>query len=381
MHAAADFQSDTTFFAAPAASAAVLAGRGVSHALVLQGAVPRRIPVGPAPLTIGRVAPCDIVLNDSQVSRAHSRVELAGEQFVVTDLRSTNGTFVDGQRIAGSQPLQHGAVLRIGNCSLVYERRTQREMEDAAALDHDLREASTYVQSLLPEPVRSGPVRTEWLFLPCAQLGGSGFGTGLVTPTAFSLFMLGVVGHGTSAAMQSVSVMSLLRQRTLPGADFADPGSVLDGLTATAGAMRGASYAAWYGVFDTESRQLAYASAGHFPGLLTTPTGTPTGALIGAPTDALDTLCPAIGVMPGHRFETRRAAVPPGAALYLLNDGVADLIGRQGDHDPVEFLGQLVRGAAQPGVPEPLRLHRAVRDACGTQALDEDFVALVATFP
>ena len=332
--------------------------------------MPRRIPVGPAPVTVGRVPPCDVVLDGAQVSRIHARVELAGEQLLVTDLHSTNGTFVNGQRVAGSQPLQHGAVLRIGTHLLAYERRTQRELDEAAALDHDLRQASRYVQSLLPEPLRTDRVRTEWMFLPCSQLGGSGFGTGFVTPTSFTLFMLGVFGHGTSAAMQSVAVMSLLRQRQLPGADFADPGSVLDSLNATAGLTGGAGYAIWYGVFDTGSRQLAYASAGHLLGV----PGAPDAA-------ALDTACPAIGVLSGHRFETRCTTVPTAAALYLFSDGVAELVGQATDQDPAAFLAGLVGAMPQHDVPEPLRLHRAVRVACGTGMLDEDFVALVATFP
>ena len=368
-----DLPSDATFFATVPTPGAGIADGAVSHTLILQGAVSRRIAVGPAPMTIGRVTPCDIVLDGAQVSRTHARVELAGEQLLLTDLRSTNGTFVDGQRVAGSQILQHGAMLRIGTHVLGYERRTQRELEEAVALDHDLRQASRYVQSLLPEPLSTDRVRTEWMFLPCSQLGGSGFGTGFVTPTSFSMFMLGVFGHGTSAAMQSVGVMSLLQQRLLPGVNFADPGSVLDSLNNLAGVTRGAGYAIWYGVFDTETRQLAYASAGHFPGLMVTP-----GA---QDTNALDTACPAIGVVEGHRFEVRGMTVPAAGALYLFSDGVAELVGQATDQDPAGFLAALVGRMARHDTPEPLQLHRAVRDACGKGMLDEDFVALVARFP
>ena len=364
-----DHAADLTFFAAAEDPHTEGAGPGLWHFLVIRDVVCRQIPVGRAPLTIGRMPPCDLVLDDTQASRAHARVHLAGDQLVVTDLGSTNGTFADGQRVIGSRTLEHGATLRIGTTLLAYERRTRRELEIAAALERDTREASSYVQSLLPEPVREGPVQTEWLFLPCAQLGGSGFGTGAAHGARVSMFMLGVAGHGTSAAMQSVAVMSVLRQRTLPDADFDDPGSVLERLSATAETVPSLPYTLWYGAFDPHTRELAYASAGHTPALLQV-RGRDT--LVQLATDG-----PAIGMARGHAFVTARIAVPPSAALVLLGDGVADALEQHGMDDPVAFLTGAVLEAADAGPPTPLRLHRTVRDACAGKALGEDFVALV----
>ena len=54
--------------------------------------------------SIGRTAPADIVLADSEVSRTHCRLALENGMLIVTDLNSTNGTFIDGVRISSPTP-------------------------------------------------------------------------------------------------------------------------------------------------------------------------------------------------------------------------------------------------------------------------------------
>ena len=51
------------------------------------------------PLTIGRSAENDIVIDHMGVSGKHARVDLEGQTVVLTDLKSTNGTFVNGKRV------------------------------------------------------------------------------------------------------------------------------------------------------------------------------------------------------------------------------------------------------------------------------------------
>ncbi len=89
--------------------------------LVSQLDVPRRdVPIGPAPLLIGRAPDCDLVLSDHRVSRAHCRIVLADDAVTATDLNSTNGTLLDGQPITRTTTLPPGAVLQIGACRLEY---------------------------------------------------------------------------------------------------------------------------------------------------------------------------------------------------------------------------------------------------------------------
>lgn len=61
---------------------------------------------------IGR-ADCEIVLDDPEASRQHASIEILGSRVVVSDLKSTNGTFVDGQQIDKTE-LQNHNEFRIG---------------------------------------------------------------------------------------------------------------------------------------------------------------------------------------------------------------------------------------------------------------------------
>ena len=87
----------------------------------------QRFIVGRSGLKIGRTAPADIVLADARVSRAHCVVELADDSLRVLDLQSTNGTFVDGCRIAGHAVLDVGSVLRVGDITLRHEVRSHAD--------------------------------------------------------------------------------------------------------------------------------------------------------------------------------------------------------------------------------------------------------------
>ena len=96
----------------------------------LDGELPEtRFVVSPGGLKIGRTAPADIIVAGSGVSRAHCLVELAGDQLRVMDLNSTNGTYIDNERIGGAAVLAVGSILRVGNVSFEHEVRTRAEME------------------------------------------------------------------------------------------------------------------------------------------------------------------------------------------------------------------------------------------------------------
>src|SRR3954469_11309780 len=94
----------------------------------------------------------------------------------------------------------------------------------------DLAQAAKYVQSLLPDPLRKGPIRTEWRFVPSASLGGDTFGYHWLDDDHLALFLLDVSGHGVGPALLSVSAFNALRSQSLPQTDFLEPGQVLAAL-------------------------------------------------------------------------------------------------------------------------------------------------------
>ena len=69
---------------------------------------------------IGKLASNDIMVTDPYASRIHAVIRWAPQGYVLEDLRSTNGTYVDGQRIAAPVFLQPGQVIRIGQTELTF---------------------------------------------------------------------------------------------------------------------------------------------------------------------------------------------------------------------------------------------------------------------
>jgi hypothetical protein len=67
--------------------------------------------------TLGREN-CDITLQDEEVSRRHARIERQGNRLILHDLDSTNGTFVNGNRVTGSYHLQPGDQVYLGTTRL-----------------------------------------------------------------------------------------------------------------------------------------------------------------------------------------------------------------------------------------------------------------------
>jgi len=98
-------------------------------------------------LTIGRAPPCGLLLEGSEVSRAHCRIDVADEEVSVTDLNSTNGTFIDDKRVTGTELLRHGALLRIGGYAMTCEYQSAMA---ADATDSTQRKAAASVTLLRP---------------------------------------------------------------------------------------------------------------------------------------------------------------------------------------------------------------------------------------
>ena len=85
----------------------------------------RQVPDLPAPfpvsagkaLVLGRAEDCDVILGGDRhpdVSAHHARVSIEGDQLTIEDLGSTNGVFVDGERVEGKRTLEHGQTFQLG---------------------------------------------------------------------------------------------------------------------------------------------------------------------------------------------------------------------------------------------------------------------------
>jgi pSer/pThr/pTyr-binding forkhead associated (FHA) protein len=72
------------------------------------------LPLGNEPLTIGRSSESGLVVRDDYTSSHHARLVLWGDQWMIQDLDSTNGTWHDGARVTAPVPVKVGAPIKVG---------------------------------------------------------------------------------------------------------------------------------------------------------------------------------------------------------------------------------------------------------------------------
>jgi sigma-B regulation protein RsbU (phosphoserine phosphatase) len=256
------------------------------------------------------------------------------------------------------------------------DRKRLRDAEQAAfaalqesqeKLAAELSEAAAYVQSVLPAPIKDGPVRASWQFLPSSSLGGDAFGYGPEKDGKFGVCLLDVCGHGVGAALLSISVLNVIRAESLPGVNFSDPGEVLAGLNNAFPMEKHGEmfFTAWCGIYDPATRRMRFAGGGHPPSILVRSDGT---------TEVLAARGPVIGAMPGMKFASAAAEIPPDARLFVFSDGAYEIARHDGSmmshHDLRELLAGAPRRNAAAWIMEQLR-------ALNSQPVFDDDVSLV----
>jgi hypothetical protein len=96
--------------------------QALASLVLVQGGQPiRTYPLGAAEMSIGRAEQSDIPLADPGVSRNHARVVREGDDFIIEDLRSTNGTQVNGQPVRRRR-LAHGDMIKLASSTLQFRR-------------------------------------------------------------------------------------------------------------------------------------------------------------------------------------------------------------------------------------------------------------------
>jgi sigma-B regulation protein RsbU (phosphoserine phosphatase) len=273
---------------------------------------------------------------------------------------------------------------RIESCLEKKRMKEEQELYVAALLsareklEQELHGGADYVRSLLPNRVSSPALEIDWEFIPSASLGGDVFGyhfldggEGVAGTGRLALYLIDVSGHGIEAALFSVTLMNMLKTQVLPGADFADPGSVLGALNASF-RMEEQNYlffTAWYGVWEPASRELRYSSAGSPPAILVRPDGSAS-SLMGSGT--------IVGVDPEAGYESRRADVPEGSKLYVFSDGIYEFRANDGTIFGIDRFQRLLAGAAggRRSGPALRRILDYARAECSTESFPDDISLL-----
>ena len=113
----------------------------------------RKFELGSDPLTIGRAPDNQVILTDTAVSTHHCQIALQGEQFVLQDLESTNGTVVNDGPVKETA-LQDGDIIIIG-ANIMSFRSGEVSAEEPEAEAGEEAEVEEFVPEQAPAAVRS----------------------------------------------------------------------------------------------------------------------------------------------------------------------------------------------------------------------------------
>jgi hypothetical protein len=145
-----------------------LALRGAMlYLIVVDGVNPGRCyPLANGEITIGRQGDHTIVLTDDRVSRNHARISAERGQAIITDLNSTNGTFVNDARVQGQKTLSPGDQIQVGTTAFQVSSSSSSELGRAALPHGKIVRSRWHERGQSNQPVyelRSGRLyRTGW---------------------------------------------------------------------------------------------------------------------------------------------------------------------------------------------------------------------------
>lgn len=185
--------------------------------LTLDGAVIREYEIDKDSISIGRKHGNDIQLNDLTISGRHALITTLGEHAYVDDLGSTNGTLLNGARIAKSQ-LRHGDTIQTGNYQFTYfsEESTdyeptmflRAEIEDTQIMDMGA-ESKTKGEPLAGVRVMNGPLAKKVLELrkPFNTLGFNGDKLAMISRSAEG-YTISAIPHTTVQSTASTPTLN-----------------------------------------------------------------------------------------------------------------------------------------------------------------------------
>lgn len=136
--------------------------------VVRQGPAPgRQIDITEQVVTLGRHKSCDVQIDDPEVSRRHARITRSAAGYTIEDQGSANGTFVNGKRIAGPQPLKDGDLVRLGQIELAFKASSSVSSDEMSTMAGAEPQAPAYAPP--PEPAYFPPPESAPPYAPPTQ--------------------------------------------------------------------------------------------------------------------------------------------------------------------------------------------------------------------
>jgi len=224
-----------------------------------------------------------------------------------------------------SKPIDKNELIASVRAGLRIYQLNQELQLQKRLLETELAEASDYIKSILPPPLKGGvEILTD--FIPSSQLGGDCYDFYWLDPDHLAIYLIDTSGHGVGSALLSVSILNLLRSQSFGKETFYNPEAIMTELNRAfqMSQHNGRYFTMWYGVFQRSQRKLTYANAGH-----------PTGLLIEGncenPTiKELPSLDMPIGFFPGIKYTSSEILIAPDSKLYIFSDGIFEVMQEHG---------------------------------------------------
>ncbi len=229
------------------------------------------------------------------------------------------------------------AELKLANEKLI---KTNKEKDKYLEIIHqELKTASDYVMSFLPDSIKHGNITTDWYYIPTSSLGGDSFGYKYLDEEHFAFYLLDVCGHGISSALHSISILNSINFQNLPNTDYKEPAQVLYQLNLRYQMQdyNDQFFSIFYGVFNLTSGELKYAGGGHPPVVYYTD-----GCTNNNHSNQLKSQNKIIGFINDIKFHSNSIKLDTPTDFYLYTDGAFEFVDTNGSHGQVEDLIQMI---------------------------------------
>ncbi|MGI0495395.1 SpoIIE family protein phosphatase [Alkalinema pantanalense CENA528] len=266
---------------------------------------------------------CQTVKQDPQLAATFFILltNRSDSQDLITGLDMGADDFLSKPIAAGELKARVRAGLRLYQANQDLKAVAHTLQEQTEKLESELAEAAAYVRSLLPKPITTS-ISIQHCFLPSQHLGGDCFDYYWLDADHLVIYLLDVSGHGLGAALPSVFIQNLLRSQSLPDLNFYQPAQVLTTLNKLfrMSEQNERYFTIWYGLYNHQTQQLTYASAGHPPALLLAPDDS--GHTQAQP---LRMRSLPIGIYPDTTYTETTIPISSRSILYIFSDGIYEV--------------------------------------------------------
>lgn len=336
-------------------------------------------------VTLGRSPDCVIRFDDGNLSRLHAHVMRVGGEYIFSDARSKNGSYINDNKVEEATVLRDGDRVQLGSSvrlrfALVddAEEKALRDMFQArrrggllAAFERadqredlmeDLLQAREFQQRTLTQPPKIAGVDIEVLYRPLDLVGGDIYQVTAMPNDILRVFVADATGHGVKASLTTVLITS---EYEFVKREHDGPARVLAALNhriATNFTHLSVHFTALCADFDLRRNTLRLASAAH-----------PAPCLVrGDTASELDTGGPFVGLMPDVEYPEWSYNLKRGDYVALYTDGAVEAFNSAGESFGEERLLEALRCARPAGKPLGAFLAMVLEQFTNGQPLTDD---------